>query len=176
MNYAAGTLAGARDYSRWAVDVRKDKLPADMDEHLRSMEEFFDHYAGSVENWLRRNAGYHRMIASLTRFYIPEAARVLEIGSGTGYLLAATAPSRGLGIDLSPEMVRLAGRRHPELEFRCMAAENLDLGGEKFDYIILSDLAGFLDAGGEDGAEVSAAAAELDDAGRHGQSAAAGGF
>lgn len=115
-----------------------------MDEHLAELGEFFDHYAGSVEKWLRRNASYHRMIASLCRFHIPESARVLEIGSGTGYLLAATAPSRGLGIDLSPEMVRLAQSRHPELEFRCMAAENLDLAGEKFDYIILSDLVGFL--------------------------------
>lgn len=144
MNPVAIAPAPSRDYPRWALEVRKDKLPADMKEHLRGMEEFFDHYAGSVENWLRRNAGYHRMIASLCRFYVPESARVLEIGSGTGYLLAATAPSRGLGIDLSPEMVRLASSRHPELEFRCSAAENLDLGGEKFDYIIMSDLVGFL--------------------------------
>jgi SAM-dependent methyltransferase len=144
MNSVMSAPVRLKNYSRWALDVRKGKLPADMEEHLRSMEEFFDHYAGNVEKWLRRNAGYHGMIASLCRFYIPESARVLEIGSGTGYLLAATAPSRGLGIDLSPGMARLAGSRHPELEFRCMAAENLELDGEKFDYIILSDLVGLL--------------------------------
>lgn len=38
-------------------EVRKDKLPADLEEHLRGMEEFFDHYAGSVENWLPSNGG-----------------------------------------------------------------------------------------------------------------------
>jgi SAM-dependent methyltransferase len=141
---AVSAPAPSTDYPRWAREVRKDKLPADMGEHLRGMEEFFDHYAAGVEKWRQRNAGYHRMIASLCRFYIPESARVLEIGSGTGYLLAATKPSRGVGIDLSPEMVRLASSRHPELEFRCMAAENLELDGEKFDYIILSDLVGFL--------------------------------
>ena len=54
------------------------------------------------------------------------------------------APRRGLGIDISPEMVRLATSKHPNLEFRCMPAEFLDLDGEKFDYIILSDLVGFL--------------------------------
>lgn len=144
MNPAAIAPAPSRDYPRWALEVRKDKLPADMEEHLQDMKEFFDHYAGSVESWLQRNAGYHRMIASLCRFYVPQSASVMEVGSGTGYLLAATAPSRGLGIDLSPEMVRLARSRHPELEFRNAAAENLDLGGEKFDYIILSDLVGFL--------------------------------
>jgi len=115
-----------------------------MGEHLGEVEEFFDHYALSVEKWRRRNEGYHRAISSLCSFYIPASARVLEIGSGTGDLLAATQPRRGLGIDISPEMVRLATSKHPDLEFRCMAAEFLDCGGEKFDYIILSDLVGFL--------------------------------
>jgi hypothetical protein len=69
---------------------------------------------------------------------------VLELGSGTGDLLAACRPSHGLGIDISGEMTRLASARHPHLEFRHMAAEHLDLGGEPFDYIILSDLVGFL--------------------------------
>jgi SAM-dependent methyltransferase len=115
-----------------------------MEEHLNGVKEFFDHYASSVESWQRRNAGYHRTISSLCQFYIPASARVLEIGSGVGDLLAATAPSRGVGVDISPEMVRLAALKHPNLEFRSMAAEFLDLGGEKFDYIILSDLVGFL--------------------------------
>jgi len=136
--------APPKDYPRWARDVRKDKLPTRMGEHLGEVEEFFDHYALSVEKWRRRNEGYHRAISSLCSFYIPASARVLEIGSGTGDLLAATQPRRGLGIDISPEMVRLATSKHPDLEFRCMAAEFLDCGGEKFDYIILSDLVGFL--------------------------------
>jgi SAM-dependent methyltransferase len=144
MNSPASTSAQSRDYPRWARDVRKDKLPTHMGEHLKGLGEFFDHYAESVEKWRRRNAGYHRTIASLCRFYVPASARVLEIGSGTGDLLASTSPRRGLGIDISPEMVRLAATKHPDLEFRCMAAEFLDLEGEQFDYIILSDLVGFL--------------------------------
>ena len=114
-----------------------------MGEHLKELEEFFDHYAESAEKWRQRNEGYHRTISTLCRFYVPPSARVLEIGSGTGDLLASTAPRRGLGIDISPEMVSLAASKHSNLEFRCMTAEFLDLGGEKFDYIILSDLVGF---------------------------------
>lgn len=136
--------APSKDYSRWALEVRKDKLPTRMAEHLTELEEFFDHYSASVEKWRKRNQGYHRNISSLSKFYIPASARVLEIGSGTGDLLAATAPRRGLGIDISPEMVRMAASRHPDLEFRCMPAEFLDLEGETFDYLILSDLTGFL--------------------------------
>ena len=115
-----------------------------MEEHLKEIEEFFDHYASTVENWRHKNAGYHSMISSLSQFYIQAESRVLEVGSGTGDLLAAMRPSHGLGIDISPEMVRQASSKHPELEFRCMAAESLDLGDQKFDYIILSDLVGFL--------------------------------
>jgi SAM-dependent methyltransferase len=129
---------------RRARDIRKGRLPARMEEHLRESAEFFDRYAGSVLDWRRRNAGYHRAIASLTRFYVPPGARVLEIGSGAGDLLAATEPAVGVGIDVSGEMVSLARSRHPGLEFHQMAAEHLDLGGRKFDYIILSDLVGFL--------------------------------
>ena len=144
MNSSASIPVPSKDYSRWARDVRKDKLPASMAEHLKELEEFFDHYAESVEKYRERNAGYHESLSSLCRFYVPPNARVLEIGSCTGDLLASTSPRRGLGIDISPEMVRLAAAKHPDLEFRCMPAEFLDLEGEKFDYIILSDLVGFL--------------------------------
>lgn len=144
MNPQAIGASPQKDYPRWAQEIRKERLPTRMEEHLSGVEGFFDHYAASVVAWRARNAGYHRAIASLARFYIPPGARVLEIGSGSGDLLAATQPSRGVGVDISGEMVRLAASRHPDLVFRHMAAERLDLGGEQFDYIILSDLVGFL--------------------------------
>ena len=134
----------ANHYHGWATAVRKDKPPGSLDEYLHGWQDFFDHYCPLAEDWARRNSGYHQAIASLARFYIPEGARVLEIGSGTGNLLASVKPSRGLGIDISGEMVHKASSRHPHLEFRHMAAEHLDLGGEQFDYIVLSDLVNFL--------------------------------
>jgi len=131
-------------YSEWAVSARKECPPANIDDYMRGWEKFFGHYAESVESWHRRNAGYHRALMSLAGFYIPPGARVLEIGSGTGDLLAATRPARGMGIDISAEMVRIARQRHPDLEFRHMAAEHMGLEGEKFDYVILSELTSFL--------------------------------
>jgi SAM-dependent methyltransferase len=131
-------------YSEWARRARKDCLPASMAEYLQSWAAFFDHYAATVDQWQRRNAGYHRALASLARFYVPKGSSVLEVGSGTGDLLAATRSRRGVGVDISDEMVRLARKKYPDLEFHQMAAESLDLRGEKFDYILLSDLAGFL--------------------------------
>ena len=116
----------------------------DRDRHLQALAAFYDDYARQVATWYRRNAGYHRNIASLARFYIPPDSRVLELGSGTGDLLAALKPSAGVGIDLSTEMVRLAQRTYPHLTFHHMAAEALDLHESPFDFILLSDLVGSL--------------------------------
>jgi SAM-dependent methyltransferase len=115
-----------------------------MEEYLNDWRAFFDHYACTVRDWRRRNRGYHAALASLTRFHVPPDQSVLELGSGTGDLLASVRPRRGVGIDISPEMVRIAKERYPDLEFHEMAAERLDLGGERFDYVILSDLTSFL--------------------------------
>jgi len=131
-------------YRQWAHTARKEKPPISLEEYLQSWEAFFDHYAASVTNWRQRNVGYHDALASLMRFYIPRNASVLEVGSGSGDLLAATEPRRGVGIDISREMVRVAEQKYPKLEFRKMAAEEIDLEPETFDYIILSDLTGFL--------------------------------
>ena len=134
----------ARDsYARVRM-MRTENPPSSMDEYLLNWETFFDDYAAEIDKWHRKNAGYHKAIASLATFYIPSGARVLELGSGNGDLLAALNPSEGLGIDISGEMVRLAASKYPRLRFQQMAAENLDLPGKTFDYIILSDLTGYL--------------------------------
>ncbi len=88
---------------------------------------------------------YHRRLERVYRFLVPPGARVLEIGCGAGDLLAALAPAAGVGVDLSPEMVRLAAERHPGLRFLQADAHELpDLKGlaegEPFDVVILSDL------------------------------------
>ena len=43
--------------------------------------------------------------------------RVLELGCGTGNLLAQLKPSYGLGVDFSPRMIEVAKRNHRDLEF-----------------------------------------------------------
>ncbi|MGH8913468.1 MAG: class I SAM-dependent methyltransferase, partial [Acidimicrobiia bacterium] len=82
---------------------------------------------------------YHRRLAEIYRFLIPPGSRVIELGSGSGDLLAALQPSRGLGIDFAEEAVAQARISHPELEFRCVDVHELDLD-ERFDVIVLSDL------------------------------------
>ncbi len=107
----------------------------------------YQRMAPERERWQRRNRAYYRNIERLVRFAVPEGASVLEIGCGLGDLLASVKPADGLGVDLSPQMVELARRRHPELRFAVTDAETLDapeLAGRTFDYVILSDTVGAL--------------------------------
>jgi ubiquinone/menaquinone biosynthesis C-methylase UbiE len=82
---------------------------------------------------------YHRCLQNYFGFLVPPGLRVLEVGCGLGDLLAAVRPARGLGVDFSEAMLRLARERHPDLEFQ-VAEAGAFTSLEKFDYIILSDL------------------------------------
>ena len=82
---------------------------------------------------------YHQRLEEVYRFRIPEGQRVLEVGCGTGDLLAALRPSVGVGVDFSAAMVALARARHPSLHFVVADAHQLPCRGT-FDVIILSDL------------------------------------
>lgn len=99
----------------------------------------------SVRDWFRRrNRYYHAQIERLARFYIPEGARILEIGCSTGDLLASLKPSRGVGIDISPKHIELARQKHPNLAFQVGDVEQLQLR-EEFDFVVLSDVIGLLE-------------------------------
>ncbi|MFM8319545.1 MAG: glycosyltransferase [Chloroflexota bacterium] len=93
------------------------------------------------QNERHANAGrfYHRRLEQVYRFLVPPGQRVLEIGCGSGDLLAALQPAAGVGVDFSPEMLRRAQARHPQLTFIQADAHQFNRG-EVFDVIILSDL------------------------------------
>jgi len=111
---------------------------------LEAIREHFDRIAPQRDYWKRKNWYYYQDLEGYCAFLVPEGSRVLEIGCGTGDLLAAVKPARGLGIDISPEMVKRARQKYPHLEFQVGDAENLPVE-EKFDYVILSDVIGYLE-------------------------------
>jgi SAM-dependent methyltransferase len=112
------------------------------------IKNFFDQLATEREAWIKRNKYFYAADSAFMRFVIPEGLAVLEVGCGNGHLLSFLKPSRGVGIEISPAMVEVAHARHPELEFLCGDVENeqfvTNLAGE-FDFIVLSDLVGYLD-------------------------------
>ena len=97
---------------------------------------------GYWNHYRRRRPGryYHREITRIYQFLVPPAQRVLELGCGEGDLLAALKPARGVGVDFCPRMATAAKTAHPELKIILGDVQELELE-EKFDYVILSDLA-----------------------------------
>jgi ubiquinone/menaquinone biosynthesis C-methylase UbiE/glycosyltransferase involved in cell wall biosynthesis len=116
---------------------------ADLDPFKSAVRKHYDAQAAGRAEWLRRNGYYHGWLRRRMRELVPPGKSVLDLGCGTGDLLAAVQPARGLGIDLSPRMVEEARRRHPGLRFEVADAEEL-APGELFDYAIASDLVGEL--------------------------------
>jgi hypothetical protein len=53
--------------------------------------------------------------------------------------LASLKPGYGLGVDFSPDMIQIARSRHPDLDFQVSDVHDLELKGESFDFIVLSD-------------------------------------
>jgi len=95
-----------------------------------------------------RNPGYHEEVDRLFTFLTTAGCRILEIGCGTGRLLAKLQPSYGLGIDMAEDKIKAARQLHAnrrELTFLTAQAEDLaavlrSITDQPFDYIILSDL------------------------------------
>lgn len=112
----------------------------------RLIAEYFDRLAPQLDAWRQRNRYYHHDQEKYLTYLISPGQRVLELGCGTGELLSAVRPSHGVGIDISPAVVDLARQRHPQFQFFVDNAEGLDsVSPQQFDYIILSDLVGYLD-------------------------------
>lgn len=104
-----------------------------------NVRDHFEEIAADYDRWKEKSAYYYRLLADIYRERIPAGASVLEIGCGTGTLLAGLRPSRGMGIDISPQMIGIAASKHPSLSFRVADAETFN-PGETFDYVIIPDV------------------------------------
>src|SRR5215471_12163334 len=78
------------------------------------------------DRWIERNAFYYEDDLRYMRFLVPAGLRVLDLGCGTGRLLAGLNPSYGVGIDFSPAMIDVARENHPGLKFVVGDAEHLE--------------------------------------------------
>jgi SAM-dependent methyltransferase len=110
----------------------------------KDLREFYDAIASTRERWRSKNRFYHNEISRYYRFHVQPGSSVLDLGCGTGDLLASLEPARGVGVDLSPRMIEIARSRYPDLEFHCADVESFYIG-DKFDYIILSGTLGEVD-------------------------------
>ena len=99
------------------------------------------------DGWQRVANKYDSVWASSTRQFIPPLLEtvavapgmsVLDVGSGPGYVAAAASADGAevIGIDFSSEMVSIAHRLFPALEFRVGDAQRLPFDAASFDRVV----------------------------------------
>ena len=100
------------------------------------------------ESWYAKARYFHDEDFRYLRFIVPAGARVLEIGCGTGRVLASLEPSHGVGVDFSPALVAEARRLHPQHEFVVADVEDptwTDAIEKPFDFLLMVDTIGYVD-------------------------------
>lgn len=126
------------------TDYRLSARDAAMCKYTETRRAHWDEVARLSDSGTGWGGYYHRRLEEVYRFLVPPGQRVLEVGSGTGELLAALNPGYGVGVDLSAEMCRRAASAYPTLKF--IQADACDLSAlaphaeTPFDVIIMSDL------------------------------------
>ena len=106
--------------------------------------QYFEDFAPNYVKYRKRFNYYWNDVVHYNNYYITDDQTVLEIGCGTGETLAKLKGKKKVGIDFSPKMIEIAKSRYPDLDFRCMSAEEIDID-EKFDVIVLPNVIGYFD-------------------------------
>src|SRR3954451_1698920 len=103
--------------------------------------------AFEAAGWEQQVSGYEDFFGPITTRLVgplldaaevDRGARVLDVASGPGYVAAAAA-GRGafvIGVDIAEEMISLARRLHPQLDFRVGNAQALPFADGSFDAVV----------------------------------------
>jgi len=107
----------------------------------RAEIEFFDSFSNTGEYDVFSERGYARILGEFAR-HLPNRRplRCVDLGCGTGDFTARLRPL-GLdlhGVDLSPNAVRLARQRFPDITFHVGDIEQPELEAGSFDVVVFS--------------------------------------
>jgi SAM-dependent methyltransferase len=107
-----------------------------------AVRRFYDDNHERVERSRGPARYFHACIERLVKVRVPAGLNVLDVGCGSGDLLAALRPRRGVGVDLSERTLEAARRRHAGSQLEFVAGDASDssllgrLGGP-FDVVLL---------------------------------------
>lgn len=109
---------------------------------MTNSEEHFNHISKDYNYWKQKNHYYYQNLIDLYRYLIDKRKTVLEIGCGTGYIIASLDLEKGKGIDISLEMIEIAKRAFIHRDN--LSFERLNILDSQqifdYDYIILADV------------------------------------
>lgn len=112
---------------------------------LEEVRGFYEEHHESLERARQAHRYYYDYVATVLRARVPPGSRVLEIGCGSGHLLAALQPRLGVGIDVSARAVAAARLRYPGSELRFLEGDGTDPAllresGGPFDAVVLCNV------------------------------------
>jgi SAM-dependent methyltransferase len=79
---------------------------------VEEVRRFYEDHHEGIERARGARRYYYDYLTRILQVRVPPGERVLDLGCGSGHLLAALAPSRGVGIDLSARAVAAARQRY----------------------------------------------------------------
>lgn len=112
-----------------------------------SSKEHFNTVADQYDSWKEKNWYYYENIKRLFRSLVRPGSRVLEIGCGTGQVLASLDIKQGHGVDISEEMIEIAKRRYRDRADLSFEALDILKSSTPFDYdyILIPDTIGHIE-------------------------------
>lgn len=113
-----------------------------LDALAQSVRAFYDTRQDEIERRRRARRYFYGRLARQVRALVPPGQRVLDLGCGTGDLLAELQPSEGVGIDLAPAAIAGARARHADGTLRFLVGDAGDpallaQAGGCFDVVLL---------------------------------------
>src|SRR5258708_2916184 len=100
-----------------ATNVRRTVVAEAQRDYTRARIAHWDAVASLSDPLVDFASTYYGRLREVYRLVVAPGQRVLEIGCGSGDLLAALAPAFGVGLDFSAGMIAEAARPHPHPHF-----------------------------------------------------------
>ncbi len=93
---------------------------------LQEVRRFYEENHEGIQDSRQRHRYYYDYLSRLFQARIPPGQRILDLGCGSGDLLASLKPSRGVGIDVARNAVEAARKSHPTQNLHFLEGDAAD--------------------------------------------------